>query len=129
MTDNILTINFNKRPTCTNHGCNEPVHSSGKRWRPVCWRCHQASYGKRNYPAGVRPFRKGVCSNQESILDFPCPIDYEKAPWAKGSTQTDHMDGDPYNNHPDNLMELCQLCHQKKGMESGDYKNNQKKSG
>ena len=46
---------------CINKGCNRKVAKSGKyKLRPVCWKCHEASYGK-------RPLEEGVCHSQRKI--------------------------------------------------------------
>jgi hypothetical protein len=111
------------RPTCLNHGCNKPVAHSGTRYRPVCGHCHQAGYGKHAFAEGVTPFRQGTCNNQDGHLGFTCAIDYDKAPWAKGKTEIDHIDGNHLNNTLENCVELCPLCHTYKGMLTGDFKN------
>ena len=113
---------FNFRPKCINHGCKKPVASSGPRYRPVCGHCHQAGYGKHPFAKGVTPFRAGKCSNQDGHLGFDCAINYEKAPWAIGKTEIDHIDGNHLNNTPKNCVELCSLCHKYKGMLNGDFK-------
>jgi len=117
-----------KAPTCLNHGCNSKCAYSNtrkngeKRYRPVCWHCHRASYGKHPHKSGVTPFRTGICSNQDGRLGFLCPVDYDKAPWAIGKTETDHKDGDPLNNVPSNAQELCKICHSEKGRINGDFR-------
>lgn len=116
-----------KRPKCVNYGCNKPVAHDGKRHRPVCSHCHKAGYGHHPFAKGVTPFRKGKCSNQDGRLDFCCAMDYEKAPWAIGETDIDHINGDRHDNRPENLMELCSPCHKHKGKVSGDHKKNKKK--
>ena len=110
------------RPTCINYGCNRPCHDSGTRYRPVCGLCHRAGYTNGDYPFGVTPFKTGKCSNLDSHLGFACAIDYVRAPWAIGQTQIDHVDGNYLNNVLSNVDELCPLCHQRKGMLSGDFK-------
>lgn len=114
---------INMRPKCINHGCDKPVAHSGARYRPVCGHCHKAGYGKHEYAYGVLPFRTGVCANQDGYLNFPCAIDYDKAPWAVGKTEVDHVDGNHLNNTIKNCVELCPMCHKYKGMLTGDYKN------
>ena len=116
-------------PTCVNHGCNESVAYShtdargNKRWRPHCWHCQQASFGKREHRPGVVPFKTGKCSNIDGHLGFDCIIKWTKVPkWAKGMTEIDHIDGNHANNDPNNLQELCPMCHKLKGQLEGDYK-------
>lgn len=112
------------RPICLNYGCNNLVTSSGTRWRPFCSRCHKAGYDKTTTLAeGVTPFKTGMCSNQDGRLGFCCPIDYTKASWAVGMTELDHVDCNHLHNVPENVMELCKICHHHKGKLSGDFKN------
>jgi len=128
-------INHNFRPTCINHGCNEPVTFSHKteqgvrRWRIHCSNCQKASYGAKPHRPGVTPYKTGKCSNVDGHLGFECFTKLDQAPdWAKGLTQVDHKDGDHTNNHPDNLDELCQVCHTLKGQLSGDFRGHRYKS-
>ena len=116
------------RPTCINHGCNEPVTYSHKdsqgnpRWRIHCSHCQSASYGRYMHRPGVTPFKQGVCANHDGHLGWTCVTALDQAPsWAKGLTEIDHIDGDHTNNDPDNLKELCVICHKLKGQSSGDY--------
>ena len=132
------------RPICINHGCTKYCTQSDKgRYRPTCSRCHFAaggwtqkrrrkmkdgSYKKYTYPPmqfaeGVTPFKTGKCCNQDGHLGFPCPMDYEKAPWAIGITELDHKDGDHTNNTPENVQEVCAPCHLEKGKRNGDYRD------
>ena len=121
---------MSNRPTCVNHGCTEPVVYSHKdtngnpRWRIHCSRCQQASYGKVTLREGVTTYKKGVCSNSDEHLGFPCSVDFSKHPdWAKGMTEIDHIDGDHTNNSLDNLDELCPICHKLKSQLDGNYDN------
>ncbi len=113
---------------CINHGCNNKQAYShtktngNKRYRPVCERCHVIGYKKKPYPPGVTPYKTGKCKNQDSHLGFVCPLDYEKAPWAIGFTEIDHIDGNHLNNTVENTDELCPICHNRKGRENGDLK-------
>ena len=112
---------LNFRPKCINYGCSKPVTNSGQRIRPVCGHCHMAGYGKHDYARGVLPFRTGRCSNTDSQLGFPCPVNYKTAPWAEGVTEIDHIDGNHLNNVLSNVMELCPMCHKQKGKINGDF--------
>jgi hypothetical protein len=120
---NVFNFQLGSRPTCINYGCNKPVAHSGTRYRPVCSHCHRAGYGKHSHAKGITPFRTGKCTNQDGHLGFPCAIDYNRAPWAIGKTEIDHIDGNHLNNTAENGAELCPLCHTYKGMLTGDYKN------
>ena len=59
--------NFPDQPTCINTNCNRPVayshtkKSGAKRWRPVCGRCHLASYGAKPLDEGVVEVKKTYC--------------------------------------------------------------------
>jgi 5-methylcytosine-specific restriction endonuclease McrA len=115
-------IKFEKRPRCLNIGCNNVCHHTGTRYRPFCVTCHVANYKNLPLPYGVKPFKTGKCSNHDGHLGFTCGWDYEKAPWAIGLTQVDHIDGNYLNNIPSNADELCETCHKQKGKQNGDYK-------
>ena len=118
-----------ERPTCINPGCEKGVIPSvGKisdpnpKWRPVCGHCQKASYGKHPYAYGVRPFYSGICSNIDGHLGWECWTDFDKMPDDfKKRTEADPIDGDPTNNDPSNLQELCSSCHSYKGQKSGDH--------
>jgi len=126
-----MKINDPNRPRCINYNCNYVCAVLSKRkdgnrdYRALCGGCHKARYNKKAHQKmldrGVKPFLTGKCSNQNSRLGFCCPIDYEKAEWAIGFTEHDHIDGNSYNNVKENVQELCALCHREKGKRSGDY--------
>ena len=116
-------------PTCANWGCNQPVCWSrgkklgNKRLRAVCNNCHKASYGASQLMPGVTAFKKNFCSNHDAHLGFVCSVNEDLLPsWARGYTEIDHKDGDPYNNHRENLDELCMICHKLKSIQKGDYR-------
>lgn len=116
-----------ERPTCLNYGCNNLVTHAGSRWRPFCSRCHVANYDKKTVlKEGVTAFRTGKCKNQNGQLGFKCPMNYRKSPWAVGLTQVDHIDGNYFNNVPENCMELCSACHTEKGRRNGDFRKQRK---
>ena len=111
------------RPICINLGCGKPVTYSHKdeqgneRWRIHCGHCQAASWGKWPHRVGVTPYKKDMCSNVDSKLGFPCVIDWKlvKSSGFKISTEVDHKNGDPTDNRPRNLQELCGICHKEKG--------------
>ena len=113
-----------ERPICINYGCDQPCAPRSNRYRSHCWRCHKAGYKGEGLLEGVTPWKTGICSNVDSHLGFPCPMDYDKAPWATktSTTEIDHKDGNRTNNDLSNLEELCQCCHKEKGIQAGDFK-------
>ena len=114
---------MSNRPVCVNHGCDRLVTSSGTRYRPFCSSCHKAGYDSgKKFTYGILPFRTGKCTN-DGFLGFECSIDYDKAPWAIGITEVDHMDGNHMNNSLRNVVELCPMCHKQKTKLFGDFKN------
>jgi hypothetical protein len=113
-------------PKCANLGCNNHVSiRSGNiadgtaKLRPTCDPCHRG----RNKNKNVESFRKGLCSNHDDHFGFPCLTDHSRLgkEMVKGSFHIDHIDGNRFNNEPDNLQELCAHCHQEKGIRNGDF--------
>lgn len=117
------------RPTCINQGCDHPVAFSSiykngtRRWRPVCWRCHQASYGKRKLDEGVVAVKKDYCENIDGRFGYKCTT-YIPYP---GALEMDHIDGNRENNIESNIQTLCKVCHSYKGHMNNDYKKNKNK--
>jgi hypothetical protein len=133
-----------KRPTCINHGCEKPVMAASctnkeaeltNNWRIHCGNCQKASYGGTNLAEGVTSFKTGRCSNIDGHMrmangdkvGFKCCMNWDKLDktfhtWKpSGITEIDHIDGNPSNNDPNNLQELCSFCHKVKGQLAGDY--------
>lgn len=118
------------RPICVNPGCNKPavpikgrVDEPGVRYRVFCGNCHKNSYSDYPLDEGVKRFKSNCCSNITGHLGFPCVVDWKKAKKAglKISTEIDHKNGDPCDNRPLNLQELCSICHKEKGKLHGDF--------
>lgn len=115
-------------PICINNGCTRNVtyshsHKDGtKRWRPVCWKCHLASYGASQLEEGVTEVKKTYCENIDGRLGYKCTafIPY------KGALEVDHIDGNAENNTVENTQTLCRVCHAYKGHKNNDYKKRRK---
>ena len=106
-------------PVCVNHGCNRKATKSGKyKYRPVCWKCHQASYGARSLEEGVRFAKKVYCENVDGRLGYVCTA---HIPYS-GALELDHIDGNQVNNKLNNIQTLCKVCHSYKSHKNEDYK-------
>jgi hypothetical protein len=124
------------RPICINPGCGKfavpvkgRVGQPGVRYRVFCGECHISSYSGTPLRSGVVPFKKNQCSNLDGRLGFPCITDHTKFDQVstKGKFDVDHIDGNPHNNDPANLQELCTHCHEEKGLRQGDFDGHKKK--
>ena len=121
--------NFPEQPTCINLNCERLVvyshtkKSGDKRWRPVCGRCHLASYGAKPLDEGVVEVKKTYCENIDERLDYKCTA---TIPY-KGALELDHIDGNVLNNVVDNVQTLCKVCHSYKSHKSNDFKKNRNK--
>jgi hypothetical protein len=71
----------------------------------------------RNSTHEYRQYRKDYCENRDGRLGYVC--DFQ--PRISGQLQTDHIDGNPRNNDPDNLQTLCCNCHVYKTWKYKDY--------
>ena len=113
-----------QRPLCVNLGCDKKVSTTGSKYKPryrtVCSKCHDASWGRGQYEPWVVPFKTGRCSNQNANLGWKCPTDYSLGSVAIGQTDLDHIDGNPRHNAKENLQELCPICHRVKTSLNGD---------
>lgn len=111
---------------CINIGCERKVcyshtHKSGvKRWRPVCGRCHLASYGAKKLDEGITAVKKTYCQNKDGRLGYTCSafIPYP------GVLELDHIDGNRENNIIENVQTLCKNCHSYKSHKNGDFLKN-----
>ena len=113
-------------PICINEGCNKNVHvrkynqDGSIDCRTECYTCHR---GGRNRP-GVKQHKKDYCENIDGRLEFKC-----EAVIINGcQLEMDHIDGDRFNNVPENVQTLCKNCHAIKTRTSGDNANNRNKT-
>jgi len=70
-----------------------------------------------------RKYRKDYCENKDGHLGFVCRVPKK---WfsvdGKSVLQVDHIDGDPTNNDPSNLVTYCPTCHRIKTYMNNDHK-------
>ena len=125
-----MTAIINEPPECININCKRKVcyshtHKSGtKRWRPICSRCHQASYGKIKLDEGIIAVKKTYCENRDGRFGYECTA-YIPYP---GVLELDHIDGNREHNVASNIQTLCKNCHSYKGHLSNDFKKNKQQS-
>lgn len=110
-------------PICANVGCNNNVVV--RDWKYFSFKHHCSnclSRIQKGLPPreGVIFTKKNYCENKNSILGFRCPVD-PNFPFPNNVLHEDHIDGNHYNNTPENLMTLCSICHAIKGLQSGDF--------
>ena len=74
--------------------------------------------GGRNRP-GVTPHKKDYCENRDGRLGHKCTAT------IMGYLQLDldHIDGNHYNNVPENIQTLCKNCHSWKSHVNEDHLN------
>lgn len=123
------TGEYKDRPRCSVKGCNKFAHNAGKRTNgSIIWRKNPAkkdgylcgSHHIVRFVSGEHSYRahaKNYCENKD------CTTNFNKLPkelLAIFPFQVDHIDGNPANNHPSNLMTLCPNCHHLKTMLNRD---------
>ena len=138
------------RPTCLNINCDNKVHLIEYRdkkypiYRSVCENCHygniEGKFKTHKYKQGVIVVKKNYCENyiHKVIKGIPkdkrieCCTEHnkEKINSAKETgvlpsrdLHIDHIDGDHYNNVPENVQTLCSACHTYKTQIAGDHKS------
>jgi len=117
-----------RRPKCINPGCGRdcaPLINKKVliRYRPYCQTCFNSNRMQIPPREGVTAFQKHKCSNKSGILLFDCPLDISLLPSTKGIFNVDHINGNPYDNNPNNIIEWCIICHKIKSQKCGDYKS------
>lgn len=114
---------------CTNHKTVINWHwtSGAPIYRPVCGICHVARIATKNgfekyshFTNSKHPYRKHrktYCENQDGRLGYKCRFKIR----IDAQLETDHINGDPTDNRPQNLQTLCANCHKYKTHASKDY--------
>jgi len=132
-------LNLGRRPKCINCKTDAQFVGSYRKdgsaiFRKYCANCHFERLAKKNgynttsqFMASLHPykrFRKIYCENAkgENVgwLGFVCATKIV-APFLQ--LDTDHIDGNPFNNDEGNLMTLCKCCHAVKTNMFSDYKS------
>lgn len=97
--------------------------------RPVCWSCKEKQIARYKGFSSYTEYRNSLTYRGKKYKDMRCmspgcPIHIsfweEDLNLTKKILQVDHIDGDPSNNHEDNLMTICPTCHTKKTLLSKD---------
>ena len=117
-------------PTCVNDGCNNNVQvREWKYWsfKSECSTCATARKKGRTV-AGVTRHKKPHCENYDGHLGFGCPVPRQGWGGFLNSLDLDHLDGNHYNNTPENVKTYCKLCHGRKSLENGDCHSNKSSS-
>lgn len=115
-----------KLPTCVNEGCDNFVQvREWKNWsmKSECSACATARK-KGVQRDGVTQHKKTYCENYDGHLGFLCPVSHDKWEGFESSLDLDHLDGNHYNNIPENVKTYCKLCHGRKSLENGDCNSN-----
>lgn len=116
----------NNLPLCVNHGCGNFVQvREWKYWsfKSECSACATARK-KGKSRAGVTIHKKNYCENHDGHLGWICPVPRDGWIGFENSLDLDHVDGDHYNNVPENVKTYCKLCHGRKSLENGDCNSN-----
>lgn len=116
----------NTLPTCINEGCDNSVQvREWKYWsfKSECSACASARKKGITRP-GVTQHKKSYCENHDGHLGWTCPVPKDSWNGFENSLDLDHLDGNHYNNVPDNVNTYCKLCHGRKSIINGDCDSN-----
>ena len=117
-------------PQCVNPGCCRHVAvRDWKNWsiKSECSTCIKARTSGVFGAAmdGITIHKKDYCENIDGRLGWVCPVPAEswKALGMLNALDLEHLDGDHFNNSPDNVDTCCKLCHGKKSEINNDFSN------
>ena len=110
-------------PLCVNDGCDRNV--AVREWKNWSFKSECSSCSNRRIKTGVMlegvtQHKKTYCENVDGQLGFSCPVPRDNWKGFFNSLDLDHIDGDHYNNVPENVKTFCKLCHGRKSVENGD---------
>lgn len=94
----------------------DPTVSGGIRRGPMCSMHSDQRWGLNGWDYKIH--RKEYCENIDGRLGFICTSTIIDVYWQ---LDTDHIDGNPSNNDPENLQTLCKCCHAIKTKNNKDY--------
>jgi len=117
-------------PTCVNNGCNNKVLvREWKYWsfKSECSCCTNARKSGKIIP-NVTIHKKRYCENHDGHLGWVCPVSHDGWIGFENSLDLDHLDGNHYNNVPENVKTYCKLCHGRKSLINGDCDSNKSSS-
>ena len=140
----LAKLKLGRRPRCCVEGCTQSGQFMGTytkdgspQFRKYCQPHHQKRQAEKkglsvnewvNAQHPYKRHRKDYCENAHGEhagwLHFVCTT---KIVMPHLQLDTDHIDGNPTNNDPDNLMTLCKCCHAIKTNLFGDYKTKGRK--
>ena len=138
-------INLGRRPKCCVSDCESKGQFMGKYtkagkplFRRYCGNHHRERQAKKkgltvkqweNMWHPYKKYRKDFCENAKGQyagwLHFTCTT---RIVMPNLQLDTDHIDGNPSNNEPDNLMTLCKCCHAIKTNLFSDYNTKGRKA-
>ena len=117
-------------PSCINPNCSRPVMvRDWKNWsiKSECGTCYKARVTGFFGPAmnNITIHKKEFCENIDGRLGWSCPVPAKS--WKKlgmlNALDLEHLDGDHFNNTPENVDTICKLCHGKKSTINNDFSN------
>ena len=113
----------NELPLCINEGCfNNVTVREWKNWsfKSECSTCMTARKVNKIIFSVIQ-HKKNYCENIDGRLGFHCPVHSSEWDFFQESLDMDHLDGNHFNNVPENVDTYCKLCHFRKSKEEGDW--------